>query len=204
MRILPYGERGTYIAVENESVRSVVSALREAFPAADVVAGASSVAVFGTTMADVEPALDAGLPVQSLTLVGRMHEIDCVYDGPDLAEVAAKLQISTDELIALHNDREYDVQMVGFLPGFAYLGPLDQRLVLPRRTAPRVRVPAGSVAIAGEFTGIYPQSSPGGWSLLGTSGQPKPFEPTREPPVLFSLGDKVRFKRVAELPPQRR
>ncbi len=131
---------------------------------------------------------------------GCTHVIDVVYDGPDLGVVAAALGVATEEVVALHAGREYTVEIVGFLPGFAYMGPLDRRLVVPRRPAPRPRVPAQSVAIAGAFTGIYPLASPGGWSLLGRSLGPPPFDPARAEPFLFAAGDRVRFRPV-DAPP---
>jgi KipI family sensor histidine kinase inhibitor len=94
-------------------------------------------------------------------------EIPCTYDGEDLAEAASLLSMSTDELIDLHAGRDYRCYALGFSPGFAYLGYLDDRLILPRRSQPRVRVPADSVAIAGRQTSVYPEATPGGWWLIG-------------------------------------
>jgi UPF0271 protein len=113
------------------------------------------------------------------------------YDGADLAEVASASGLSQAEVVAIHSGAEYEVSSVGFLPGFAYLRPLDPRLLLPRRATPRPRVPALSVAIAGPYTGIYPFASPGGWHLLGTAVGFAPFD-ARDGAVL-SLGDRVRF-----------
>src|SRR5690606_13055047 len=118
---------------------------------------------------------------------GRLHEIAVRYDGPDLADVAERTGCSIADVIALHSAREYAVLAIGFAPGFAYLGELDPALVLPRRDTPRTRVPAGSVAIAGAQTGIYPRVSPGGWHLLGTTDAVL-FDPTRESPALFRAG----------------
>ena len=85
------------------------------------------------------------------------------------------------------------VELIGFLPGFAYLGPLDPRLTIGRRETPRPRVPAGSVAIAGGYTGVYPAASPGGWHLLGRALDVSLFDPLRDPPALLRPGDHVRF-----------
>lgn len=112
--------------------------------------------------------------------------------GPDLEDVAARIGCSGEEVIALHAGREYRVYVVGFVPGFAYMGTVDDRLALPRRSTPRTKVPAGSVAIAAGQTGIYPMETPGGWHILGRTPV-KPFDPRREEPVLFKPGDRVRF-----------
>lgn len=116
--------------------------------------------------------------------------------GPDLGEVAAELRCSEDEVIALHTSRDYRVFVVGFVPGFAYMGALAPRLAsVGRRATPRTRVPAGSVAIAAGQTGIYPMETPGGWRILGRTPV-RPFDPLRTPPVLFSPGDHVRFRGI--------
>lgn len=113
--------------------------------------------------------------------------------GPDLTAAADRLGISEDALIAQHTGTDYCVFMLGFLPGFPYLGPLPETLALPRHPTPRLRVPAGSVAIAGRQTGIYPQSSPGGWHLIGQTDLIL-FDPGRKRPALFEPGMKIRFK----------
>ncbi len=123
---------------------------------------------------------------------GRLHRIPVVYDGPDLEETAERLQMPVRELIALHTEPTYRVFMVGFVPGWAYLGPLPERLRLPRRTVPRTLVPAGSVAIASAQTGVYPLPTPGGWHLLGSTQVPM-FLPDSDPPLLLRTGDRVRF-----------
>ncbi|AKT37262.1 carboxyltransferase domain-containing protein [Chondromyces crocatus] len=129
----------------------------------------------------------------------RHHVVSVVYDGPDLTEVATLLGVSPEEVIALHTGAEVVVELLGFLPGFAYCSGVAPRLSLPRRGSPRASVPAGSVAVAGGFTGIYPRASPGGWWLLGRALGVTPFDPGREPAMLFAPGDRVRFAR-AEVP----
>lgn len=128
---------------------------------------------------------------------GRLHEIIVWYDGEDLAEVARACGLSVAQVIELHAGREYRVGAIGFAPGFAYLGELDERLILPRRPTPRTRVPAGSLAIAERQTAIYPQASPGGWHLLGCTAE-RLFDPRREPPCPLAVGDRVRFHPVDE------
>jgi KipI family sensor histidine kinase inhibitor len=123
---------------------------------------------------------------------GRLHRIPVVYDGPDLEAVAEALRLTTQQVIEIHLRPIYRVFMVGFVPGWAYLGPLPDELVLPRRAVPRTQVPAGSVAIAGHQTGIYPLNSPGGWHLIGRTPV-KLFLPDRDPPSLFRAGDRVKF-----------
>jgi len=128
---------------------------------------------------------------------GRLHRIPVVYDGPDLGAVAADLGLSTERVIELHGKPIYRAFLVGFVPGWAYLGPLPDELVLPRRATPRTQVPAGSVAIAGRQTGIYPLASPGGWHLIGRTSV-RPFLPDSDPPSLFRAGDRVKFFAVSE------
>jgi inhibitor of KinA len=128
----------------------------------------------------------------------REIEIPVCYGGrlgPDLEEVAARAAMTPDEVIALHTSGEYLVHMLGFLPGFAYLGGLDQRLALPRRSSPRPEVPASSVAIGGQQTGIYPIACPGGWHLIGRTPL-KLFRPAEPVPVLLRMGDRVRFREI--------
>ncbi|WP_435606065.1 5-oxoprolinase subunit PxpB [Pseudomonas knackmussii] len=128
---------------------------------------------------------------------GRLHEIPIWYAGEDLAEVARLCGLSAAQVIELHSGRDYRVGAIGFAPGFAYLGELDERLALARRATPRTRVPAGSLAIAERQTAIYPQASPGGWHLLGLTPV-RLFDPQREPPCPFALGDRVRFLPIDE------
>lgn len=124
---------------------------------------------------------------------GREWVIPVRYDGPDLDEVAARTGLSVAEVTTRHQQRSYRVYLLGFVPGFAFLGQLDPALELPRRTPPRQKVPAGSVAIAGGQTGIYPIDTPGGWHLIGRTSVVL-FDPARQPPALLSVGDTVRFE----------
>lgn len=125
-------------------------------------------------------------------LTPHLHQLATYYDGPDLAYVAEQTGLSTADVIYIHSSTSYWVGAVGFAPGFAYLGTLDPRLVLPRRSTPRLQVPAGSLAIAEHQTAIYPQTSPGGWHLLGRCLEPL-FDPDKQPPVRLQLGDRVQF-----------
>lgn len=130
----------------------------------------------------------------------RTLEIPVLYDGADLAEAAALLGWSTDELVRRHAAAVWTVGFVGFAPGFAYLTSDDPELVVPRRQSPRTRVPAGSVALAGPYSGVYPRESPGGWQLLGRTDAPV-WDVTRERPALLLPGDEVRFTRTDTLSP---
>ena len=134
---------------------------------------------------------------------GRRHEVPTVYggaEGPDLPSLARERGLAESDAVRLHSATEYTAFMLGFTPGFAYLGPLPEALACSRRATPRVRVPAGSVALAGLLTGIYPVASPGGWRIVGRTSVPL-FDPLREEPALLAPGDRVRFVPVAELPP---
>jgi inhibitor of KinA len=134
------------------------------------------------------------VPVEALE-PGRVIDIPVCYGGelgPDLAEVSNACGCSEAEVIELHTSVEYRVFVVGFVPGFAYMGVVNERLALPRRAMPRTKVPAGSVAIAAGQTGIYPVETPGGWHILGRTPV-RPFDPSRAEPVLFTPGDRVRF-----------
>lgn len=123
---------------------------------------------------------------------GRLHRIPVTYDGQDLDDVAERLKMPREKIIAIHTSAIYRVFLVGFVPGWAYLGPLAEELELPRRQVPRTLVPAGSVAIAGRQTGIYPLPTPGGWHLIGRTNV-KLFLPDSDPPCLFRAGDRVKF-----------
>ena len=123
---------------------------------------------------------------------GRLHRIPVVYDGPDLETVATELGLAKERVIELHSRPIYRAFLVGFVPGWAYLGPVPDELVLPRRSVPRTEVPAGSVAIAGQQTGIYPLATPGGWHLIGRTSV-RLFFADRDPPSLFRAGDRVKF-----------
>lgn len=122
----------------------------------------------------------------------RSVAIPILYDGDDLEFVGEQHGLSREQVISIHSLRAYRVFMLGFLPGFPYMGAVDDRIATPRKISPRTVVPAGSVGIAGKQTGIYPQSSPGGWQLIGRTPL-KIFDAKREEPCLLSPGDCVKF-----------
>jgi inhibitor of KinA len=130
---------------------------------------------------------------------GRLTEVPVRYGGeygPDLDDVARHAGMAPDEVVRAHAGAEYCVYMIGFAPGFPFLAGLPERLAVPRRDTPRLAVPAGSVAIGGRQTGIYPLSTPGGWHIIGRTSL-RLFRPEADPPTLLQLGDRVRFIAVA-------
>lgn len=123
---------------------------------------------------------------------GPLLEVPTVYDGADLAEVAALWGVSEEAAVRIHTGSEYVVAFCGFAPGFGYLTGLPARYEVPRRATPRSSVPAGSVALAGPYTGVYPHPSPGGWQLIGRTALTL-WDTDREPPALLAPGTRVRF-----------
>ncbi|MER6305721.1 5-oxoprolinase subunit PxpB [Streptomyces sp. NPDC001657] len=119
-------------------------------------------------------------------------EIPVRYDGPDLADVAALWDTTPEEVVRRHSGTTFHVAFCGFAPGFGYLTGLPEPLHVPRRDTPRTKVPVGSVALAGPYTGVYPRSSPGGWQLIGTTDAVL-WDPRREPAALLTPGTRVRF-----------
>ncbi len=137
----------------------------------------------------------APMDLAAIGIDAVVHRLPVVYDGEDLPEVALRTGLSMDDVIHLHSSTEYRVFVTGFVPGFAYLGILDEQLALPRRESPRKRVPPGSVAIADRQTGIYPAATPGGWNIIGTTSA-KMFDAARDQPALLQVGDKVKFEPI--------
>lgn len=173
----------------------------------DVVPAMSAVAVHVSPDAarsgQVERSLARALaePCDEPLADGSLVEIGVSYggdDGPDLAVVAGAVGLSPDEVVRRHCAVTYRVFMLGFLPGFPYLGVVDPSIQVPRHPMPRTRVRAGSVGLAGAQTGIYPQDSPGGWQIIGRTQEPL-FDVTRTPPSRVVPGDRVRFVPVGEV-----
>ncbi|MEU0789508.1 allophanate hydrolase subunit 1 [Amycolatopsis sp. NPDC005961] len=160
----------------------------------DLVPGARSLLVVGGVAAVKELLDDADLTHPP---AGEPREVtlDVRYDGEDLSLIASDAGVSADAVAELHTQAVYTVAFTGFAPGFGYLTGLPPELRQPRLESPRTRVPAGSVGIAGEFTGVYPRASPGGWRLLGHTSATL-FDPHADPPALFAPGDRVRFRAV--------
>lgn len=127
----------------------------------------------------------------------RTISIPVYYNGEDLSFVAAGRGLTEQELVRIHCEKVYRVFMIGFLPGFAYMGPVDERIATPRHASPRLAVKPGSVGIAGTQTGIYPITSPGGWQLIGQTPV-KIFDPAKEQPCLLRAGDSVQFVSISK------
>lgn len=130
----------------------------------------------------------------------KIFEIPVCYGGefgPDIATIAEHAGLTEQEVIELHSSRDYLIYMLGFLPGFCYLGGLDERIFTPRLASPRIKIDAGSVGIGGSQTGIYPLDSPGGWQLMGKTPV-KTYDPDREVPILVEAGDYIRFVPIDE------
>jgi len=209
-RIVPAGDSAIVVEFEeridlviNERAIALAGALEAARIGGvrDVVPTYRSVALFFDPLRTNYDALveaverEAGRPAPDAAAQHAVIRIPVCYGGdlgPDLDGVAAFGGISTDEVVALHTAPIYRVFMLGFVPGFAYMGVVDARIAAPRRPTPRVRVPEGSVGIAGVQTGIYPAETPGGWQLIGRTPI-KPFEAEREKPFLMKAGDSVQF-----------
>jgi inhibitor of KinA len=137
----------------------------------------------------------SGLPLAQLITVPVFYGGDY---GPDLEWVSGRLGISTEEVIRLHTETVYRVYMIGFTPGYPYMGELPAELAIPRRSTPRTRVPKGSVGIAHRQTGIYPVESPGGWQIIGWTPI-ELFDPGRQLPSLLEMGDRVKFEAVRQV-----
>lgn len=136
--------------------------------------------------------IESAVPREPVSTGVREHVVRARYDGPDLDAIAAHAKTDRATIVTLHASRTYVVRLVGFLPGFAYLGPVAPELSIPRRATPRPRVDAGSIALAGGYTGIYPLASPGGWHLIGRAIDCVAFD--AETGARFGLGDRVRFE----------
>jgi KipI family sensor histidine kinase inhibitor len=201
-RLLPYGDEAVLIELANPTevlplrdflVAQGNPAIRAVVPAArTVLVEFDPLREMRMKIAELVDAFD-GAPADTPPHANAV-DIPVSYDGPDLSAVAAEISESTESVIARHTAPEYTVQFCGFSPGFAYLTGLDPVLQLARLTTPRPAVPAGSVAIAAEYTGIYPRSSPGGWRLLGTTDAVL-FDLNRATPALLTPGTRVRFVR---------
>lgn len=192
--VLPYGPRAALIECPRGTAVGLGQVLLRTGRFLEVVPAECSVLVTlprGTTLADVRGVLEA-LPEELPQAEGRDLEIPVRYDGPDLALVADATGLSVSEVVARHSQVTYFAAFSGFAPGYVYCTGLDQELWLPRRPSPRTSVPAGSVAIADAYTAVYPQASPGGWHLIGSTDLTL-FDLTRSEPALIRPGDRVRF-----------
>ncbi len=197
-KLRPVGDRGALIELEsNDSVHRLAECLRRRFQAQliDVVAGHQTVLVIWRVPIAEDDLLDAAQEAAAEPAGAAAPvpvTIPVIYDGPDLPDVAQLTGMSPEALAAAHQAALYTVAFIGFAPGFAYLIGGDPALCVSRREQPRVRVPAGALALAGEYSAIYPTPSPGGWQLIGTA-MARLFDPRRSPPALLMPGMTVRF-----------
>jgi KipI family sensor histidine kinase inhibitor len=204
-RFLRAGEHDVLVEFASLSDAMAVRAALERAPidgVTDAASGARTVMVHfdpavvtrdavETAVAALEPARGVGGGAGAAPI-----EIPVVYDGEDLAETAELLGLSVDELVAAHTGRDWVCAFGGFAPGFGYLVSDAPPLEVPRLATPRTRVPAGAVALAGEFSGVYPRESPGGWRLIGRTALAM-WDLERTPPALLTAGTRVRFAQVA-------
>ncbi|MFJ2868386.1 5-oxoprolinase subunit PxpB [Kitasatospora sp. NPDC087314] len=194
------GERALLVELDDDAqVTALYGWLRErqerqALGAVEeIVPAARTVLLDGVADVDAVAALlRTARPPAATAADGPLVEVPTVYDGADLAEVAALWGVSEEAAVRIHTGPEYVVAFCGFAPGFGYLTGLPPAYEVPRRATPRSSVPAGSVALAGRYTGVYPRSSPGGWQLLGRTGLAL-WDTGRDPAALLAPGVRVRF-----------
>lgn len=197
MRLLPYGEHAVLVEPDEPgqvlglaTAAAGIDGVREVVPAARTVL---VVADRAAVLPRIGKELQAIRVRGGRDAAGAQVSLDVRYDGADLHATADELGLDADGLVRAHAAVDYIVGFCGFAPGFAYLTGLDPALQVSRHPEPRTRVPAGSVAIAGEFTGVYPRSCPGGWRLLGHTDAAL-WNLERDPPALLSPGTRVRFR----------
>jgi KipI family sensor histidine kinase inhibitor len=206
MRTRRVGEHG--LLVECTDTGDVAATYRALLAHADdlgaveIVPAARTVLLDGLDDVTATERLLAGLVPRPAAGVSEGHEVEIpvAYDGPDLAEVAREWSVDIDEVVRIHCGAVFVVAFCGFAPGFAYCTGLPNGLTVSRRPEPRARVAAGSVALAGEFTSVYPTASPGGWQLIGTTQVPV-WRPDEHQPALLSPGTRVRFRDASSTTP---
>jgi KipI family sensor histidine kinase inhibitor len=199
MRVLPSGSTALLVELDDlDAVLALHAALEADRPdgVVDLVPAARTVLVVvdpgATTLAAAEAAVRRVTPRPGRRGSDELLELPVVYDGEDLGDVAAHLGVDRAEVVRRHTGTAWTVAFSGFAPGFGYLTPAEGAWDLPRRASPRTRVPAGSVALAGGFTGVYPRESPGGWQLVGHTDVAV-FDLARDPAALLRPGVRVRF-----------
>ncbi|MGW1839270.1 5-oxoprolinase subunit PxpB [Streptomyces sp. BBFR2] len=207
MRPLPVGAHGLLLELDTDGEVGALHAelLRRAAagelpPVTEIVPAARTVFLDGLDDPRGFAAALATWDIPPLTGADRPRvEIPVVYDGPDLADVAALWGTTPDEVVRRHTATVFHVAFCGFSPGFGYLTGLPEEWHVPRRATPRTRVPVGAVALAGPYTGVYPRSSPGGWQLIGRTDAAL-WDPAREDAALLTPGTQVRFVPLARDP----
>jgi KipI family sensor histidine kinase inhibitor len=209
-RILPLGDSATLVQWGKEmdfSVNQRVHALASLLEASPFDGMTETVPAYATLLVHYDPLTVSFTQVRdflreklsqaeaAVACNPRQVDVPVRYGGeagPDLESVARHLHLRVEDVVRLHSEKTYTVYMMGFTPGFPYMGKLDDALVVPRLKTPRTRVPAGTVAVAGSQTGIYPIASPGGWQLIGWTPLTL-FDPRADLPFLFAPGDAVKF-----------
>jgi len=199
MRFLPSGSTALLVELGDlDEVLALYAALAEEVPpgVVDVVPAARTVLLTTdptrTSLDAVESAVRRTTPRRDLRSAGELVEVPVTYDGEDLDDVGGLLGCDGDEVVRRHTADEWTVAFCGFAPGFGYLTRPGDPWDVPRRSTPRTKVPPGSVALAGEFSGVYPRESPGGWQLIGRTGIAV-FDLSRDPAALLRPGNRVRF-----------
>ena len=214
-RFLPTGDTSVCVEFGNEiseKINSEIRAFNILLNEEKIKGIIETVPTYRSIMVHYDPGV---IPYKKLiarlkALTGKMDkveippsdvlEIPVLYGGemgPDLAFVAQNAGISEDEVVKIHTSTEYLIYMLGFTPGFTYLGGMSDKIATPRLQQPRVKIPAGSVGIAGKQTGVYPIDSPGGWQLIGRTPV-KMYDPDREVPILPQAGQYIKFKAVSQ------
>jgi KipI family sensor histidine kinase inhibitor len=190
VNLKPYGD--TALLLDCDSLDEAQRWFAALHGKTEAVLGARSVLLRGD-VDDLRSLVDQTAPADPVALLDEPElEVPVVYDGADLDDVARLTGLSTSEVVEAHTGTPWTVAFGGFAPGFSYLVGGDSRLHVPRRDSPRARVPAGAVGLAGEFSGIYPRPSPGGWQLVGHTDLTM-WDTAREPPALLTAGMTVRF-----------
>lgn len=199
MRVLPYADAGLLVELADlDEVLALYAELVDEPPqgVVDLVPAARTLLLrldpHRTDVREVERAVRSASPRPGTRPDAGHLEVPVTYDGEDLAEVGRLTGLGGRGVVEAHTSQEWTVAFCGFAPGFGYLVGTDERLHVARRSTPRTRVPAGAVALAGEFTGVYPRESPGGWQLIGHTTV-QPWDIDRDPPALLLPGARVRF-----------
>ncbi|MDD7593462.1 MAG: 5-oxoprolinase subunit PxpB [Peptoniphilaceae bacterium] len=213
LKLLPVGDRALLVEFGNEISKTINAQIRKAAAAFETLPGlVELVPTYRSILINYDPvvtdyrtlsalieAMDFSVEEDDDAMV-TLITIPVVYGGeygPDLPFVAEHAGLSEDDVVRIHAQTDYLVYMLGFMPGFTYLGGLDERIATPRLQSPRLKIPAGSVGIAGSQTGMYPSESPGGWQLIGRTPLDL-YVPDREPPVFVNAGDYIRYVPIAE------
>jgi len=209
-RIVPLGDSAVLIQLGDEidlTINQRVHALANLITASSIDGIIETVPAYATLLVHYDPLMLSFAQIKNHLLTKlsqaqenetrkpRLVEVSVQYGGEfgiDLESVASHLRLSVEDVIRIHSEKTYTVYMMGFTPGYPYMGKLDDAIIMPRLETPRTKVPAGTVAIAGSQTGIYSIESPGGWNLIGWTPL-KLFDPESNSPFLFAPGDEVKF-----------